>query len=70
MQTGGQEEQSPDDQVKNPENSDDKIAIFSKQMEKFMEVVREGFDNLTLEIHNDNTKLTETLNAKLQAENC
>jgi len=69
VQTGGQEEQSPDDQVKNPEKSDDNIAIFSKQLEKFMEVVREGFDNLTLEIHNDNTKLTETLNAKLQAEN-
>ena len=69
MQTGGQEEQSLDDQVKNPEKSDDNIAIFSKQLEKCMEVVREGFDNLTLEIHNDNTKLTETLNAKLQAEN-
>jgi len=34
-----------------------------------MESVREGCDNLRLEIHSDNTKLAETLNAKIQEEN-
>jgi hypothetical protein len=43
--------------------------MFSKQLEKFMESVREGCDNLRLEIHSDNTKLAETLNAKIQEEN-
>ena len=33
-----------------------------------MESVREGFDNLKSEIHSDNTKLAENLNAKIQAE--
>jgi len=31
-----------------------------------MESVRDGFDNLKSEIRNDNTKLTEILNAKIQ----
>jgi len=34
-----------------------------------MESVREGFDNLKLEIHSKNIKTAENLNAKLQAEN-
>jgi dsDNA-specific endonuclease/ATPase MutS2 len=42
--------------------------MFSKQLEKFMESVRERFDNLKSEIHSDNTKLAENLNAKIQAE--
>ena len=61
--------QSPDHQVNNPEKSGDNIAIFSKQLERFMESVREGFDNLKSEIHGDNAKLAENLNAKIQAEN-
>ena len=32
VQIGGQEEQSPDNQVNNPEKSDDNIAIFSNQL--------------------------------------
>ena len=31
VQIGGQEQQSPDNQVNNPEKSDDNIAMFSKQ---------------------------------------
>ena len=46
VQIGGQEEQLPDNQVNNPEKSDDNIGMFSKQLERFMECVREGFDNL------------------------
>jgi len=65
----GEEEQSPDNQVNNPEKSDDNIAMFSKQLERFMESVKEGFDNLRSEIHSNNTKLAENLNAKIQAEN-
>jgi hypothetical protein len=41
-----EEEQSPDNQINNPEKSDDNIAIFSKQLERFMGSVKEGFDNL------------------------
>ena len=41
--------------------------MFAKQLERFMERVREGFDNLKLEIHSDNTNMAETLNAKIQA---
>jgi len=33
-----------------------------------MEGVRKGFDNLRSKIHCDNTKLAETLNAKIQAD--
>jgi len=69
VQRGGQEEQSPGNQVKNPENSDDNIPMFSKQLERFVESDREGFDSLRLKTHSDNTKLEETLNAKIQAEN-
>jgi len=43
--------------------------MFSKQLERFMECVREGFNNLKSGIHSDNTKLAENLNAKIQAEN-
>jgi hypothetical protein len=68
VQIGCEDEQSPDNRVKNPKKSDDNIAIFSKQSERFMESVREGFDNLKSEIHSNNTKLTENLNAKIQAE--
>jgi hypothetical protein len=42
--------------------------MFSKHLERFMESVREGFDNLKSEIHSNNTKLAENLNAKIQAE--
>ena len=31
--------------------------------------VKKGFDNLKSEIHSNNTKLAENLNAKIQAEN-
>jgi len=43
--------------------------MFSKELERFMESVREDFDNLKSEIHSNNTKLEENLNAKMQAEN-
>jgi hypothetical protein len=43
--------------------------MFSKQLERFRENVREGFDNFKLEIHSNNNKLAENLNGKLQAEN-
>ena len=33
VQIGGQEQQSPDNQVNNPEKSDGNIAMFSKQLE-------------------------------------
>ena len=69
VQIGGEEEHSLDNQVNNPEKSDDSIAMFSKQLERFMESVTEGFDNLRLEVHSDNTKFTENLNAKIQAQN-
>jgi len=69
VQIGGEEEQSPDNQANNPEKSDGNIVMFSKQLERFMESVREGFDNLKSEIHSNNTKLAENLNAKIQAEN-
>jgi exonuclease VII large subunit len=65
---GGEKEQAPNNQFNNPEKSDDHTAIFSKQLEIFMVSVREGFNNLRSEIHSDNTKLAETLNAKIQAE--
>jgi hypothetical protein len=69
VQRGGEEEQSPDNQVNNPEKSNDNIAMFSKQLERFMECVKEGFDYSRSEMHSNNTKLTENLNAKIQAEN-
>ena len=69
VQIGCEEEPSLDNQVNNPEKSDDNIAMFSKQLQRFMESVREGFDNLKSEIHSNNTKLEENLNAKIQAEN-
>jgi len=69
VQIGCEEEPSLDNQVNNPEKSDDNIFMFSKQFERFMESVREGFDNLKSEIHSNNTKLAENLNAKIQAEN-
>jgi hypothetical protein len=69
VQIGCEEEQSLDNQVNNPEKSDDNIIMFSKQLERFMDSVREGFDNLKLEIHSNNIKLAENLNAKIQAEN-
>jgi hypothetical protein len=69
VQIGGEEEQSLDNQVNNSEKSDDNIVMFSKQLERFMESVREGFDNLKSEIYSNNTKLAENLNAKIQAEN-
>jgi hypothetical protein len=64
VQIGGEEQQSPDNQVNNPEKSDDNIVMFSKQLERFMGSVRKGFDNLKSEIHSDNTKLAENLNVK------
>jgi hypothetical protein len=45
VQIGG-EEQSPDNYVNYPEKSDDKIVMFSKQLESFTKSVREDFDNL------------------------
>jgi len=52
----GEEEQSPDNQVNNPEKSDDNIVMFSKQLERFMKSVKKGFDNFKSEIHSNNTK--------------
>jgi hypothetical protein len=46
VQIGGEEEQSPDNQVNNPEKSDDNIVMFSKLLERFMESVRESFGKL------------------------
>jgi hypothetical protein len=69
VQIGGEEEQSSDNLVNNPEKSDDNIVMFSKLLERFMESVREGFDDLKSEIHSDNIKLAENLNDKIQAEN-
>ena len=69
VQIGCEEEQSPDNHVNNPEKSDDNIVMFSKQLERFRQSVREGFDNLKLEINSHKTKVAENLNAKLQAEN-
>jgi hypothetical protein len=63
-----EEEQPPDNQV-NPAKSEDNIVMFSKQLERFMESVREGFEKLRSEMHSNNAKLTENLNAKIQAEN-
>jgi hypothetical protein len=65
VRIGCEEEQSLDNQVNNPEKSDDNIVMFSEQLERFVESVREGFDNLKSEIHSNNTKLTENLNAKI-----
>ena len=56
VQIGGEEEQSPDNQVNNPEKSDDNIVMFSKQLERFMKSVKKGFDNFKSEIHSNNTK--------------
>jgi hypothetical protein len=39
VQIGGEKEQAPDNQINNPEKSHDNIAIFSKQLERFMESV-------------------------------
>jgi len=38
--------------------------MFSKLLQRFMENVKGGFDNLRSEIHSNNTKLAENLNAK------
>jgi hypothetical protein len=45
VQIGDEEEQSPDNQVYNPEKPDDNIAMFSKQLERFMENVTKGSEN-------------------------
>jgi hypothetical protein len=37
IQIGSEEWQSPDDQVNSPEKSDDNTAMFSRQLERFME---------------------------------
>jgi hypothetical protein len=68
VQIGCEEEQSLDNQVNNPKKSDDNIVMFSKQLERFMGSVRDGFDNLKSEFHSNKTKLAENLNAKIQAE--
>ena len=64
IQIDGEEEQSTDNQVNNPEKWDDNIVMFSKLLQRFMENVKGGFDNLRSEIHSNNTKLAENLNAK------
>jgi hypothetical protein len=69
VQIDGEEEQSPDNQVNNPEKSDDNIVMFPKRLERFMESVKKGFDDLKSEIHSSNTKLAENLNVKIQVEN-
>lgn len=71
LQIGDAEEQSTDDLVCNPEKPDENIPLFSKQLERFMEIVMEGFDNLNSKIHSENSNLAENLKAtsKIQAEN-
>ena len=69
VQIDRQKQQSPDNQVNIPEKSDDILEMFSKQLDRFMESVKEGFNTLKAEMHSNNTKLAETLNAKIQAEN-
>jgi hypothetical protein len=44
------------------------IVTLSRQIERFMESVREGFGTLKSEIHNNNSKLEENLNTKIQGE--
>jgi hypothetical protein len=66
IKIGSEEEQSPDNQVNNPEKSDDNIAMSSRQLERFMESVKEGFDNLQWKIHSYNIKLVENSNAKFR----
>jgi hypothetical protein len=68
VQIGGEEEQSPDDQVNNPDKSDDKYCNGFKA-ERFMERVTESFDNLQSKIYSDITNLVKNVNAKTQAEN-
>src|SRR5215469_834649 len=57
-----EEQQLPDNQVNNPEKSDDINSMVSKQLDKFMETVMRGFENLQSKIQSDNVKLVENLN--------
>jgi hypothetical protein len=50
VQIGCEEGQSPDDQVNNPDKSDDNTATFSRQLERFMERVMKSFDSLQSKI--------------------
>lgn len=63
-----EEKQSPDNQINNPENSDDNTSMFTKQLDKFMETVMMGFENLQSRIQSDNDKLVEKLNNKIESE--
>jgi hypothetical protein len=63
------EQQSPDNQVNNPEKSDDNILMYLKQFQSVMESVMKGFGFLNSKIQSENSKLAENLNAKLQADN-
>jgi hypothetical protein len=65
---GGEEEQSPDDQVNNRDKSDDNTAMFSNHLERFMERVMKSFDNLQSKIQSDNAKLVEKSFDKLQSK--
>jgi SMC interacting uncharacterized protein involved in chromosome segregation len=60
--------QSCDNQGNKPEVPNYNTVMLSRQIERFMESVREGFDTLKSEIHNNNSKLEENLNTKIQGE--
>jgi hypothetical protein len=60
--------QSCDNQSNKPDVPDYNFVTLSRQIEKFMESVREGFDTLKSEIQNNNSKLEENLNTKIQGE--
>jgi hypothetical protein len=64
LKIGDAEEQSTDNQVYKPEKSDDNIPVFSKQLEKFMEIDMKGFDILNSKIHRDIDTWQKTLKLK------
>jgi hypothetical protein len=67
-QIGGEEVQSPDDQVNSLDKSDDNTAMVSNHLQRFMERVMKSFDNLQSKIRSDNAKLVEKSFNKLQSK--
>jgi hypothetical protein len=77
--TSQKDQQSPNNQATNSEKSDGNFAMFARQLRKFMESVKAGFEDLQTKIHNDNSrlieqmennvKLSETLTNKFKDEN-
>lgn len=64
LQIGDAEEQSTDNQFINLAKPDENIPMFSKQLEKFMEIDMKGFDNLNSKIHRDIDTWQKTLKLK------